>query len=299
MCSLQAVQNCLCTFCGHHQQQKHQVCSDTVFHVDRSKLEPSSATLQQSASLNSALPERNLTSSAAHLAHHADRAQDGPHLQAPGLGRRRANCLEHSADQGPIGRAEDFPEGRTTCSPEEPTDRAQSCSSEEGNSHRLCPGLGDPGASQRHHQCALRTWPPPTGSDLVNFGKHSDKKYKEILEECPSYAEWILTTADKNPESSWRLKRLAQWLKVTMEEQHITQFKKTEKDLPPSGYHPRHAKGNPSGSSTDLSDGSFLKIQTDDSDSELSRLKTELDQLRSENSMMALQMSRSKCRRET
>ena len=140
---------------------------------------------------------------------------------------------------------------------------------------------------------------PPTGSDLVNFGKHSDKKYKEILEECPSYAEWILTTADKNPESSWRLKRLAQWLKVTMEEQHITQFKKTEKDLPPSGYHPRHAKGNPSGSSTDLSDGSFLKIQTDDSDSELSRLKTELDQLRSENSMMALQMSRSKCRRET
>ena len=47
------------------------------------------------------------------------------------------------------------PEGRTTCSPEEPTDRAQSCSSEEGNSHRLCPGLGDPGASQRHHQCAL------------------------------------------------------------------------------------------------------------------------------------------------
>ena len=118
------------------------------FMLIRSKLEPSSATLQQSASLNSAVPERN-------LAHHADRAQDGPHLQAPGLGRRRANCLEHSADQGPIGRAEDFPEGRTTCSPEEPTDRAQSCSSEEGNSHRLCPGLGDPGASQRHHQCAL------------------------------------------------------------------------------------------------------------------------------------------------
>eukprot|EP00435_Cladocopium_sp_Y103_P026435 s2967_g6.t1 len=140
---------------------------------------------------------------------------------------------------------------------------------------------------------------PPTSNDLVNFGKHSDKKYKEILEECPSYAEWVIATASEDPESSWRLKRLAQWLVITMEEKHIKQFQKTEKDLPPSGYHPRRSKGYPSGSSTDQSDGSFMKIPTDDSDSELSRLKAGLDQLRSENNMMALQMSRSKCRKET
>ena len=140
---------------------------------------------------------------------------------------------------------------------------------------------------------------PPTSSDLVNFGKHSDEKYKEILEECPSYAEWVVTTANESPEASWRLKRLAMWLTNTMEEQHLKQFKKTEKDLPPSGYHPHRNKGYLSGSSTDQSDGSFMKIPTEDSESEMSRLKAELDQLRSENNLMTLQMSRSKCRKET
>ena len=268
VCNLQAVQNCLCTFCGH-QQQKHNVCSDTVFHVDRSKLEPSSATLQQSASLNSAVPERNLTSSAAHPAHHADRAQDGPHLQAPGLGRRRANCLEHSADQGPIGRAEDFPEGRTPCSPEEPIDRAQPCSSEEGNSRRLCPGLGDPGASQRHHQCALcQVRREDHGGDAAD-GQRPGELRQALRQEVQGDPGGMSLLCRVDPNHSRREPRVV----VAPEEQHITQFKKTEKDLPPSGYHPRHAKGNPSGSSTDLSDGSFLKIQTDDSDSELESLE--------------------------
>ena len=83
------------------------------------------------------------------------RAQDGSHLQAPGDGGSGAYLMEHSADQGPIGRTEGPSERRPTCPAEEPSCRAQSCGSEEGHPRHLCQGLGDSCALQRHHQCAL------------------------------------------------------------------------------------------------------------------------------------------------
>ena len=48
---------------------------------------------------------------------------------------------------------------------------------------------------------------------LVNFGKHAECQYKDILQTHRSYGNWVIDTAAENPGSHWRLCRLAEWLK--------------------------------------------------------------------------------------
>ncbi|CAK9109939.1 unnamed protein product [Durusdinium trenchii] len=116
---------------------------------------------------------------------------------------------------------------------------------------------------------------------LVNFGKHAECQYKDILQTHRSYGNWVIDTAAENPGSHWRLCRLAEWLKENWD-RPLTQ-----------GYQPPARERD-----SDHTDSSFVKVNQSDSDQDVDRLKAELEQLKSENAMLSKQMERSKSRKE-
>ena len=68
----------------------------------------------------------------------------------------------------------------------------------------------------------------PSGEDLVGFGMHGDKSYQDILDHQKSYATWVIQTDMEDQEASWRLKRLARWLR---QQKHMS---KIGKDVKPN-----------------------------------------------------------------
>ena len=52
----------------------------------------------------------------------------------------------------------------------------------------------------------------PRDSDVYPLGKHAGKTYVEILTNHPSYAAWIIQTAEEEAESHEQLKRFAAYL---------------------------------------------------------------------------------------
>lgn len=51
----------------------------------------------------------------------------------------------------------------------------------------------------------------PQDQEAVGFGMHGDMTYEELYKEKPGYIKWVMDTAKAEPESHWRLKRLARW----------------------------------------------------------------------------------------
>lgn len=57
----------------------------------------------------------------------------------------------------------------------------------------------------------------PQGSELLGFGKFGNKTMQEVLEDHPSYVQWVRQTAEESDTSHWRLLRFAKW---TSQKQH-------------------------------------------------------------------------------
>ena len=47
----------------------------------------------------------------------------------------------------------------------------------------------------------------------MTFGKHKNRTYKEIHDELPTYAMWVVTTSEEEDEVSAELLHLAKYLK--------------------------------------------------------------------------------------
>jgi len=59
----------------------------------------------------------------------------------------------------------------------------------------------------------------PKGTDYVEFGKHGGMTYQQLKDRMPSYADWVVATAEEpGNEAHWKLRRLASWLQMTSEE---------------------------------------------------------------------------------
>ncbi len=52
----------------------------------------------------------------------------------------------------------------------------------------------------------------PRDSDIYPMGRHAGKTYIEILTNHPSYAAWIVQTAEEETDSHEQLKRFARYL---------------------------------------------------------------------------------------
>ena len=52
----------------------------------------------------------------------------------------------------------------------------------------------------------------PRGSDYVGFGKFSAKTYAELLADVPSYADWVVKTAQESDTADPKLVRLSRWI---------------------------------------------------------------------------------------
>lgn len=57
-----------------------------------------------------------------------------------------------------------------------------------------------------------------TAEDPVGFGKCSSQNYREVQQNHPSYASWVIQTYQEDPEHDPRLGRLAKWLMANQEE---------------------------------------------------------------------------------
>ena len=66
---------------------------------------------------------------------------------------------------------------------------------------------------ERKKMSDLEANAPAQGTDLVMFGQHAGRTYQEILEKFPAYAEWVVTTATMEPESTPGLIHLATFIR--------------------------------------------------------------------------------------
>ena len=48
----------------------------------------------------------------------------------------------------------------------------------------------------------------PTGMELVNFGKHAEMRFQELLDVHPSYVAWCKKQLQEDDSPDWRLRRL-------------------------------------------------------------------------------------------
>ena len=68
----------------------------------------------------------------------------------------------------------------------------------------------------------------PESNELVGFGKHGDMTYAQVMEQHPSYIQWVITTARESDSPHWRLKRLAQWSSQQRSSQAVNRSSKTQ-----------------------------------------------------------------------
>ena len=54
----------------------------------------------------------------------------------------------------------------------------------------------------------------PEGSELVLFGKHAGKTFQWVANNVPKYLEWVVMTADNDPDCCESLTRLARWAAI-------------------------------------------------------------------------------------
>ena len=52
---------------------------------------------------------------------------------------------------------------------------------------------------------------PPTGQDLMGWGKHSQLSYQEVMNTDPQYVQWCQTIS-KEENTCWRMSRFLKWV---------------------------------------------------------------------------------------
>jgi len=145
----------------------------------------------------------------------------------------------------------------------------------------------------------------PQDTEPVGFGMHGDKTYEEIYREKPGYIKWVMDTAKGEPESHWRLKRLARWATRQQHEETLGY------QMPIVGG---YKKDNiPKAKAKAASTGSFSMVAAEDfgmedqsvssqemleKDLEIARLRNMLSQMEKEKDEQQLILSRSKNRKE-
>ena len=68
-----------------------------------------------------------------------------------------------------------------------------------------------------------------TAHTLMTIGRHSGKSFREIWEQCPTYATWARTTVKENKDAHWKLQQFAQWVdRSELEEAILAQDEKTD-----------------------------------------------------------------------
>jgi len=144
----------------------------------------------------------------------------------------------------------------------------------------------------------------PQDTEAVGFGMHGDKTYEEIYKENPGYIKWVMDTAKEEPESHWRLKRLARWATRQQHEETL-------------GYQMPIISGpkkvTPKPKAKAASTGSFSMVGADEfgmedqsvagqemleKDLEIARLRNLLSQMEKEKDEQQLILGRSKNRKE-
>ena len=135
----------------------------------------------------------------------------------------------------------------------------------------------------------------PTGTELVGFGEYANAKFQDVRLKYPSYATWVINTAQESKESAWRLRRLATWL--------IKNQDAPLQDAPPpqsSRNHKSFEKESVHSFSL-VTSGSEVESthDTKDKDAEIAALKEKIAQLEEDNRSDLLQKNRNKTRRET
>jgi hypothetical protein len=79
------------------------------------------------------------------------------------------------------------------------------------------------------------------GADVVGFGKHGQLTYQAVLEEYPSYAQWVVVTAREETGADARLRRLASWLEKNEAEELVEKPKKNFHGYPKSEAAPKRS----------------------------------------------------------
>ncbi|CAK9075395.1 Retrovirus-related Pol polyprotein from transposon TNT 1-94, partial [Durusdinium trenchii] len=131
---------------------------------------------------------------------------------------------------------------------------------------------------------------PATAADRVNFGKHGDLTYGQVLQEHSSYMQWAIQI-HKEETTDWRLARLATWGESQMKHQE-------SKPKFTAGYMTK-PRGSPSQDPPgDSSDGSFIPVELSQQDI-IDALREELETAQTEKAELELSSGRSKARKET
>eukprot|EP00435_Cladocopium_sp_Y103_P028885 s1589_g7.t1 len=122
---------------------------------------------------------------------------------------------------------------------------------------------------------------PAVSTDVMNFGKHQNATYMEVLMEHPSYVTWAKTTVAESSDTCWRLRRFVEWA-------NNTKPNDLNKMPPKVALQPRTKGYKVSGMSSrdhsgDSSDASFSLVE-DQLTNELEELCRELEITKKEKS---------------
>lgn len=135
----------------------------------------------------------------------------------------------------------------------------------------------------------------PQGTELVSFGKHANMTYLDLKIQCPDYAQWVMNTDTESEEASWRLRRLAKWLRVNpgvaLQPKSNTKTTRGQKSS---------EKGSASSFSL-VSNGlmSDASLDLETKEAEIAGLEARIAQLEEDQWPDQIQKSRSKTRKET
>ena len=136
---------------------------------------------------------------------------------------------------------------------------------------------------------------PALGSDVMNFGKHQESTYMEVLVEHPSYVKWAKTTVMESSDTCWRLRRFVEWANnVNSNEMNKVPLK------PPAKSKLMGYKGGGMSSRDhpgDSSDTSFSLVE-DQMSAELEQLRRELEATKKEKTELEQTLGRAKSRKE-
>lgn len=122
-------------------------------------------------------------------------------------------------------------------------------------------------------ECTITEQFPANGNDLTGFGEHSDLTYEEVFQQKPKYSQWVIKTNQEEPESGWRLQRLARWLEQRKHEEMSQDLKGPKSS---EGYQRKKAAS----STTSVESGSFEMISP--MDQEIIMLKAQIKKLEEE-----------------
>ncbi len=128
---------------------------------------------------------------------------------------------------------------------------------------------------------------PPTGRDVMGFGKYAEMSYLEVRMHHPDYVQWCLKT-EAEEDVNWRMQRFLKWIRQPDSVNPPLSVGNTPQ--PKSQFRPAVKMGRGRGSghqSSDATDGSFQmvkhasEVKISSSDEEAVDPETQIAQLES------------------